>query len=122
MSFEENSGFGSTSARGSTVLGAVFGLLLGLAAIFLAIASAGAGHGDYAAARLLFPVPMLLTLVQGDSIGPLSILVVLLQYPFYGGLLGWCRAREAALPMVAVGLLHLIAAVLCFSGVLPNFS
>jgi|GraSoiStandDraft_46_1057282.scaffolds.fasta_scaffold354111_2 hypothetical protein len=117
----ENGREHSGSALRPVVTGAIIGVLLGFGAIFLALLSTGAGHGDYAAARALYPASMLLTLVEG-SIGPLAKAVALLQFPFYGGLLGWAAARRVYLPAVGVGLLHLAGAIICFSGVLPNFS
>jgi hypothetical protein len=122
MTFPENPGFGARSTPRSVVTGTIFGVLLGFVAIYLAILSSGAGHGNYAAARLLFPTPMLLTLIQGNTIGTLSMGFALLQFPFYGGLLGWTIARKTYLPAVVVGSLHLIALAVCFAGTLPNFS
>ena len=117
----ENGGDHPGPALRPVLIAAVIGLLPGFAAVFLALLSAGAGYGDYAAARGLFPASMLLTLVEG-SIGPLAIAVALMQFPFYGCLLGWSVARNAYLAAVVVGLLHLAGAIICFSGVLPNFS
>ena len=121
MPAEEDGGYRPESVPRAVVAGAIIGLLLGFGAIFLAVLSSGAGHGDYAAARIFFPASMLLTLVEG-SIGPLAIAVAFLQFPFYGALLGWTSARQAYLPAVMAGLLHLAGVVICFSGVLPNFS
>ena len=121
MLSDEEGGYSPGSAMRSVVGGAVLGLLLGFGALYLAMLSTGMGHGDYAAARALFPASMLLTLVEG-SIGPLAIAVALVQFPFYGGLLGWSNARERYRPAVVVGVLHLIGVIICFSGVLPNFS
>ncbi|MET1113051.1 MAG: hypothetical protein ABWX67_16155 [Allosphingosinicella sp.] len=64
---------------------------------------------------------MLLTLVEG-SIGPLAAGAALLQFPLYGALLGWSRLRKSYGALIAVGLLHVVAAIVCFSGALPNFS
>jgi len=111
----------SRPALRSVVAGAVLGLLVELPAVLAAIISSGAGHGDYFAARALFPLPMLLTLVEG-SIGVLSITLILLQFPIYGVLLGWARVRNAGLPVLVVALLHLGATIACFTGMLPNFS
>ena len=96
------------------------GLLLEFPALLAAFASAGAGHGDYVMTRALFPVPMLLTL--GSTIGPLSLGLGFVQFPFYGGLLGWTLVRKNYLPLVLVGSLHLLATIVCFSGALSNFS
>lgn len=117
MDDSDNSG---TIAR-AIIGGLILGMLLGTLAVIAALVSAGVGHGDYVAARALFPVTMLLTLVEGQ-IGWLGIAVALVQFPFYGGLLGWARFREYYRPIwVAVGV-HLVAAIACFTGLLPYFS
>ena len=97
-------------------------MVVGIPAVMAAVAQGGAGHGGYVAARALFPVPMLLTLLQDDSIGAFSIAVGLLQFPIYGALLGWSVARKNWIPAVAVILAHIIAASVCFAGIFPNFS
>jgi hypothetical protein len=106
----------------AVVVGAVVGVLIELPALYVAIVSGRAGHGQYVAARALFPVPMVMTYYQGDRIGLLSISLALVQFPFYGGLIGWDLARKAYVAIVAVVAIHLVAASLCFSGAVPNFS
>ena len=110
------------SAAKPAAIGFLSGGLVAVPAIMVAIVSGGVGHGDYAAARALFPVPMLLTLLQDDTIGVLSIGLGLLQFPIFGALLGWSVARKNYLPAFAVILAHVIAASVCFAGTLPNFS
>jgi hypothetical protein len=102
--------------------GLAAGVLLALPALLAAIASAGAGHGHYVAARALFPAPMLLTLLQHHRIGAASITVALLQFPLYGALLGWSVARRKYLAAGIVAAVHGLAAALCFSGWVANFS
>ena len=105
-----------------TVLaGSVLGTLIAVPALFAAIASAGAGHGDYVAARMLFPGPTLLTLLEG-SIGIFATSAALLQFPLYGVLLGWSLPRKAYGIASLVGALHIAAAICCFTGVLKNFA
>ena len=111
----------SKSAAYAALVGFGLGVLLELPTIFAAIISGGAGHGDYIAARALFPSSMLLTLLEG-RIGEFSIGVALLQFPIYGMLLGWSIVRRNYLPAIAVASLHVIAAIFCFAGTLPNFS
>ena len=96
-------------------------MLFALPALGAAILSGGSGHGDYAAARALFPLPMLLTLAEG-SVGPFSGGSALLQFPLYGALLGWSRTHRRFGALIAAALLHLAAAVACFAGLLPDFS
>lgn len=102
-------------------MGAALGLLFAVPALLAALLSTGAGHGDYSAARALFPVPMLLTLLEG-SIGPIARAAALLQFPLYGALLGWSRTRRSYGALIGVALLHLAAASACFAGLLPNYS
>lgn len=106
----------------SALIGALLGGLVTIPAILAAIFSSGAGYGDYTAARALFPFPMLLTLLQGNTIGVLSIGLALLQFPIFGALLGWCVAQKNFLPAIGLALAHAVAALICFAGVLPNFS
>lgn len=113
---------GPRSASRGAATGAALGLLCAVPALVVAVLSAGAGHGDYALARALFPVPMLMTLLEG-SIGPFAAGAALLQFPLYGALVGWSRARRRAnRALVLLASLHLAAAIACFSGLLPNFS
>jgi hypothetical protein len=112
----------SKSAAQVVAICFALGVLLELPTVIVAMISGGAGHGDYVAARVLFPASMLLTLIEGDTIGPLSIGVGLLQFPIYGVLLAWSLVRQNHLPVVVVASLHLIAAIACFAVTLPNFS
>ena len=112
----------SRSTTNTVVVGLASGVLVAVPAAMAAVASGGAGHGDYVAARALFPAPMLSTLLEGGTVGAFSIAVGLLQFPIYGALLGWSIARKNYLPAVVVTLAHIIAASVCFAGALPNLS
>jgi hypothetical protein len=101
--------------------GIASGALIELPALLAAVMSAGAGYGHYAAARILFPFSMLLTLVEG-SIGPFSLSIGLIQFPLYGALLGWSMRRKSYRAAILVALLHLVAVTACFTGLLPYFS
>jgi hypothetical protein len=105
----------------ATLVGIGLGILIELLALAVAIISGGAGHGDYVAARALFPTSMLLTLLEG-RIGAFSIAIGLSQFPLYGGLLGWGIARRTYRPAALLALAHLGAAAVCFAGTLPNLS
>ena len=50
--------------------------------LLLAIGSAGAGHGDYFLAKILFPFTMLSTIFINSIILPFIILAII-QFPFY---------------------------------------
>jgi len=99
----------------------MFGALIGVTAVIAAIISAGAGHGSYIAARVLFPLPMLLTLVEGE-IGPVAAIAALLQFPIYGALFGWSIWRRKPFGAAILVSLHVVAAGACFGGALPTFS
>ena len=113
---------GRSSHLGAIAAGVAVGIGVEVVALFLAILSGGAGHGDYSAARALFPVPMLTTLLEDDTIGPLSMTLALVQFPLVGGLAGYCLAGARRVPLIVVGVVHLVAVVVAFSGVIPNFS
>jgi hypothetical protein len=112
----------SRSAFKAVAFGFASGLLVAIPAAMAAIASGHAGHGHYVAARGLFPAPMLMTLLEGKNVGSLSIAAALLQFPIYGVLLGWSVARKNFAPAIAIMLAHIITAIVCFAGALPNFS
>ena len=104
--------------------GLVIGVITTVLALILAILSAGAGHGNYAFACLMFPYTMLLTPVADNRITLPLILIALFQFPLYGALIGWFwSSKEIAIVMAAViTILHVTSAWICFWGVLPNFS
>ena len=86
-------------------------------ALGAAIASAGAGHGDYLFAKLLFPYSMLLTSLTGTITYPL-IGLALIQFPLYGLVAGSYHANRTA---ISLSVLHVTGAFLCFTSLLPNF-
>lgn len=105
------------------LLGTLLGVCVTPPAVSLAIISAGAGHGHYEFARLLYPYSMLLTRLAGDIITPLLMVLALLQFPLYGAAMGFAATKgQTAWAVVLLGAVHAAAAVLCFSGTLPNFS
>lgn len=83
----------------------LIGIGLGAPALAAATLSAGAGQGHYVAARALFPTSMPLTLLEG-RINAFSIAIGLLQFPIYGGLLGWSIARRTYLPAILLASAH----------------
>ena len=94
------------------------GLLVGLCAtpiaLLLALLSAG---GDYVLARLLYPIPMLVTLLTNNTITSLSVGLAVAQFPAYGvfaasgGLIRW----------LALGIIHAVAIAAAFSWLLDYF-
>lgn len=106
--------------RAATLTGLGLGVVFGGLAILAAIGSAGAGHGSYVAARILFPFSMLLVLVEG-SIGPVAMAVGLLQFPTYGALIGRAVVSKTYGVLLMLAAAHAAAVLLCFSGILRGF-
>jgi hypothetical protein len=99
---------------GNFTLCILFTLMLTPVAMFIAIESGGGGHGNYFYAKLLFPYTMLL---------PGGLAIGIVQFPFYGLSAGFAF-KYPRIWLKIVGVLvvsHLIAVVICFSGVLRNF-
>ena len=98
-------------------------VLIGVAitpfAIAAAIASAGAGHGTYVMAKLLFPYSMLLTRLSGDTLTPPLLGLAFVQFPLYGLVVASFGTKRA---FGILSLMHLASAGLCFMSLLPNFS
>ena len=90
--------------------------------LFAAVASAGAGHGSYFLAKVLFPFTMLSTLVFGSVTAP-AIALAVLQFPFYGFILGRANVKgRVRTPAAVLLLLHSLAVVACFILIGDNFS
>jgi len=101
------------------LVGTLIGVVFTPLALWTAFASAGAGHGSYFLAKLLFPYSMLLTRTAGDTITTPLIGLALVQFPLYGWLVAsFSPTRTAGALLV----LHAISVGLCFSGILPSFS
>lgn len=108
-----------TSSK-AAVWGTLSGVVVTLPALFLAVLSSGAGHGDYLFARAVFPWPILVTLDQ--TIGVPSLVMALAQFPVFGFLAGRAFAHEKYGTLIAIAALHVVGVALCFSGAIPNFS
>ena len=92
------------------VYGAAVGGLAGFALIFVAAIAAGAGHGSYAPAKLLFPLSMALTGITGTISEPL-VIMAMAQCPAYGLFIGWLTARRRRrLAWTVLGVVHACAA------------
>lgn len=104
------------------MLGLACGIVITLPALLLAVASAGAGHGDYVLARVLFPYTVLLARLAGDTITAPLIGIALSQFPAYGLACALYRPGVWATGAAALAAAHAAAAIACFSGFLPNFS
>jgi hypothetical protein len=90
-----------TNRRAYDILGALLGALATPFALFLAIASSGAGHGTYLYAKVCYPVPLLLTF--GVEIRAFHLACAAVQLPLYGYLAAHYRARGVLLLMAIHG-------------------
>jgi hypothetical protein len=99
------------------------GLVLGAVASLVALAAAGAGHGTYLPAKLLFPFAMLCA-VFGSSITAPYIVIALVQFPLYGVLLDAASRRSRfTLCAVILACAHLtLAAIDVFAPADSSFS
>ena len=61
-------------------------------ALLLGIGSAGAGHGDYRLAMILFPYTMLSAAIFNSITNPFIILAII-QFPLYGIALGHANEK-----------------------------
>jgi len=93
-----------------SLLGVGIGLVLTVCFFGLVIAAAGAGHGTYLPAHLLFPFAMIAASAH-QTISAGEVVLAGLQFPLYGGLLGGVYGSvwfERSL--LVIGVVHLIAA------------
>jgi len=96
------------------ILSVLVGVLLAPVALFMAIMSAGAGHGHYVAAKILFPFTMASTYIWGTITLPFIILAIV-QFPFYGWLTGCAIVdRKWKAPAWIVGGVHLALAIFVY--------
>jgi hypothetical protein len=101
-----------------------FAIFFGLTPImlFLGLISAGAGHGDYFLAKILFPYTLLST-AAFDSIEPPFMFLALIQYPAYGVVIGLANVRrKLILSGAALAVLHGLAVAGAFVFANPYFS
>lgn len=96
------------------------GLAIGIAftpvALYLSMLSAGAGHGDYGLAKVLYPIPVLI-LMCGSPAFVIALPLAVVQYPLFGILLGYtCRQGRRAFVAVFMltGLIHVAALTFVF--------
>jgi len=91
-------------------------------ALLLGVGSAGAGHGDYRLAMILFPCTLLSTAVF-DSITPPFIILAIIQFPLYGVALGYANEKGRLVSMaILLGIVHGIALMAMFLVANENFS
>jgi len=67
----------------SSLAGFGVGILIAIPLLLLAVLWAAGGHGTYALAKILFPIPMICVVTRGSVTAPI-IFLALVQFPFYG--------------------------------------
>lgn len=98
----------------------VISLVVTPIALFVGLASAGAGHGNYFLTKVLFPYTMLST-VWFESILEPFFLVAIFQFPVYGIILALGRKRFGVWSSVLIAA-HVTTVVLCLLLVSGNYS
>lgn len=104
------------------IVGCFIGFVVTIPAIALAALSGGGGHGHYSFARAVFPLEMLGTRLTGDHVTVPLMTAACAQFPIYGLTIAYCWSRRNVLWPILLGAVHLIAAIGCFCGLIPNFS
>jgi hypothetical protein len=100
----------------------VISIILTPVALFLALVSAGSGHGNYLVAKLLFPYTMLSTVVAGE-ISLIFLVLAFLQFPIYGFILALgAQAEKMKSVAYTIAAIHVFGVLLCFLLVSENFS
>jgi hypothetical protein len=106
----------------AAIVGLIVGILVAPIALFAAVASGGAGHGHYVAARLCFPFTMASTYVFKTITIPFIVLAVL-QYPIYGLLIGRATKEKKARAVAwTLGALHLALVAILFVAPSQSFA
>jgi hypothetical protein len=96
----------------SSFIGFALGVLITIPCLWLVVFAAGAGHGTYAPAKLLFPLAMLAPVFRQSLTTP-WIIAAILQFPAYGLILGrMYYSRRFRLSVACVALLHLFVAAI----------
>ena len=115
------------------VVSFLIGVLVTAVAAFLAIASAGGGHGHYVYAKIFFPYTLLgFNSFPATTIGsdyPASMytpwmVLSLVQFPLYGITIGIASQKKYVFYLVCLLIvgIHVIASAMCFSGIMPEYS
>jgi hypothetical protein len=100
--------------RNPALIGLLCGIAVALVALWMSVGSAGAGHGEYIAARVWFPFTMASTYLFSAITVPFIVLAIA-QFPTYGWLAG--RVVSQATPMWTlwvIGCVHAVLILLLF--------
>ena len=96
--------------RDSSWVGIGVGGFVAFAAATAVFLAAGAGHGTYVPAVVLFPAAMLTTLFT-NTISPVAIALALVQFPAYGFVLGKTAAKRRLRIVWPLALLHIVLVI-----------
>jgi hypothetical protein len=96
------------------LLGVLGGIVLGAVALVIAWAYAGAGHGTYIPAKVLFPYTMYLAVAVVGRITVPLLLLALLEFPAYGLAAGLAARRgRVGTVLVSILVLHVVMTAVC---------
>jgi hypothetical protein len=98
----------------TSFIGFALGVLITIPLGWIIIVAAGAGHGSYVPAKLIFPVGMLGPVFR-QSLTPPWVIAVVLQFPIYGLLIGRAyHSRRVRLTALCVAAFHFLVAAVSF--------
>jgi hypothetical protein len=91
-------------------------------ALLLGVGSAGAGHGDYRLAMILFPYTLLSTTIFNSITTPF-IIIAIIQFPFYGLAVGYANEKGRLVSMsILLCVVHGVASAAMLLLANENFS
>ncbi len=96
--------------------------VVGVLALAFAFLFAGAGHGTYLPAKLLFPYTMLSTALLG-LIPDALVAIAVVQFPIYGLILGLAaKTHNFGFAARLIAIIHVVFSFLCLLLIGENFS
>jgi hypothetical protein len=84
-------------------------------------AGGGGQGGTSLFLKIFFPYTMLLTRLANDEVTPSLMVIMSIQFPLYGALIGFARYKGASAAITWLFVVHTIAVITCFLGVIPNW-
>jgi hypothetical protein len=101
-------------SRRYVLLGVLTGIVLGGVALVVAWAYAGAGHGTYTPAKILFPYTMYFAMALIGRITVPLLLLAVLEFPAYGLATGLAAPRgNVRAVLVLILAVHVAMTVAC---------
>jgi hypothetical protein len=96
----------------SSLAGFGLGVLISIPLVLLAVVWAAGGHGTYALAKILFPIPLIFAVIHG-SIAPPIVGLALVQFPLYGLIYGALyRSRYFRYYAIGLAIIHSLLAII----------